>query len=99
MGLGELATLRDAGLAIVILVLQDQSLALIELKQKQASLPSAGVRLGATKFDDIARAFDGIGYRASSASKLRTVLRKALGTPKFSVIACEIEAGDYAGRI
>jgi acetolactate synthase I/II/III large subunit len=99
MGLGELATLRDAGLAIVILVLQDQSLALIELKQKQASLPCAGVRLGATKFGDIARAFDGNGYQASSAADLRTALREALGAPKFSVIACEIEAGDYAGRI
>jgi acetolactate synthase-1/2/3 large subunit len=99
MGLGELATLRDAGLAIVIVVLQDQSLALIELKQRQAALPRAGVRLGATKFKDIACAFGGNGYRAGSAAELRHALGKAFAAAEFSVVACDIEAGDYAGRI
>jgi acetolactate synthase-1/2/3 large subunit len=99
MGLGDLATLRDAGLPVVIVVLQDQSLALIELKQRQASLPLAGVRLGATKFEDVARACGGDGYRVSSAVELESVLRSALAAKVFSVIVCEIEAGDYAGRI
>ena len=91
--------LRDAGLPVVIVVLQDQSLALIELKQRQASLPLAGVRLGATKFEDVARACGGDGYRVSSAVELESVLRSALAAKVFSVIVCEIEAGDYAGRI
>jgi hypothetical protein len=39
--------------------LQDESLALIELKQAQAGLERRGVRLGKTKFEDIAPAFGG----------------------------------------
>ena len=99
MGLGELATLRDAGLPIVIVVFQDQSLALIELKQRQASLPRAGVRLGMTKFEEVARACGGDGYRVSSTVELRAALGTAFSAPIFSVIVCELEAEDYAGRI
>ena len=99
MGLGDLATLRDAGLPIVIVVFQDQSLALIELKQRQAALPMAGVRLGATRFEDVARACGGNGYRVASAADLKVVLLQALESEAFSVIVCEIEAEDYAGRI
>lgn len=99
MGLGDLATLRDAGLPIVIVVFQDQSLALIELKQQQASLPRAGVRLGATKFEEIARACGGNGYRVGSTSQLKDALGAALSATIFSVIVCEVEAEDYAGRI
>jgi acetolactate synthase-1/2/3 large subunit len=99
MGLGDLATLRDARLPVVIVVLQDESLALIELKQRQASLPMAGVRLGVTKFEDVARACGGDGYRVGSAAGLKSALTTALSAKVFSVIVCEIEAEDYAGRI
>ena len=34
--MGELGTLRDQGLRVILVVLQDASLALIELKQRQA---------------------------------------------------------------
>ncbi len=99
MGLGDLATLRDAGLPIVVVVFQDQSLALIELKQRQAALPLAGVRLGVTRFEDVARACGGSGYRVASAADLKVALLQALESEAFSVIVCEIEAEDYAGRI
>lgn len=99
MGMGELATLRDASLPIVIVVFQDQSLALIELKQQQASLPQAGVRLGHTKFEEVARACGGEGYRVSSTADLRAALGTAFSAPVFSVVVCELEARDYAGRI
>ena len=69
--LGELGTLRDQGLVVVVVVLQDESLALIELKQRQAGLPALGVRLGRTDLPAVARAFGGsrcrgrIGRRAA----------------------------------
>jgi len=40
MGLGELATARDRGIALVVVVLADASLALIDLKQRARKLPS-----------------------------------------------------------
>ena len=99
MGLGDLATLRDADLPVVVIVFQDESLALIELKQRQASLPLAGVRLGATRFEDVARACGGHGCRVTSAHDFKSALASALSASVFSVIVCEIEAEDYAGRI
>ncbi len=99
MGLGELATLRDQGLPITILVLQDKSLALIELKQRQAGLAQAGVKLGATRFEDIAVACGGHGVRVTSADAARQALTEAYARQSFSVIVAEIEADSYVGRI
>lgn len=99
MGLGELATLRDQGAAITIVVLQDESLALIELKQREAKLAEAGVRLGRTPYEKIAEAFGGHGARVTSSSELARALEEAAKAQAFSVIVCEIEARDYVGRI
>jgi acetolactate synthase-1/2/3 large subunit len=99
MGLGDLATLRDEALPIVIVVFQDQSLALIELKQRQASLPPAGVRLGVTYFEDVAQACGGNGERIASVASFKGALQRAFEADVFSIIVCEIEAEDYAGRI
>jgi len=46
MALGELATLRDNRLPVVVIVLDDRSLALIEMKQRQAGLRNLGVDFG-----------------------------------------------------
>lgn len=99
MGLGDLATLRDESLPIVIVVFQDQSLALIELKQRQAALSLAGVRLGLTYFEDVATACGGNGERVASVASFKAALQRAFAAATFSVIVCEIEAEDYAGRI
>ena len=80
MGLGELGTLRDQGLRVILVVLQDASLALIELKQRQAGLPPLGVSLGRTDLPAIARAFGGVGYEVASAEELRAALSEALTT-------------------
>ncbi|MFO1148994.1 MAG: thiamine pyrophosphate-binding protein [Alsobacter sp.] len=98
MGLGELGTLRDQRLPVVVLVLQDESLALIALKQSQAGLPAAGVGLGATRFDLVAEAFGGRGVTVSDRTSLEAALREAFAADRFTVIACRIEAGAYVGR-
>jgi acetolactate synthase-1/2/3 large subunit len=99
MCLGELGTLRDQGLPIVIVVLQDHSLALIELKQCQAGLDRTGVDLGATRYEEIAAAFCGHGVRVAGRAEFEKALADALSRQTFTLIACEIEANDYAGRI
>ena len=99
MCLGELGTIRDQGLPIVIIVLQDQSLALIELKQANAGLAEAGVRLGATRYEAIAEAFSGHGVRVKGGGEFAAELAAALARKTFSVIVCEIEASDYVDRI
>jgi acetolactate synthase-1/2/3 large subunit len=99
MTLGELGTLRDQDLPVTVLVLQDESLALIALKQRAAGLAPTGVQLGQTDYAAVARAFGGQGFTCRTAAELEVALdagRKARG---FTVIACRIDGGDYAGRI
>ncbi len=95
MCLGELGTIRDQNLPVVILVLQDESLALIELKQRQAGLARAGVRLGRTRYEEIAAAFSGTGVRVCDRAALEAALRAAFGGSSFTLIVCEIEAQAY----
>jgi acetolactate synthase-1/2/3 large subunit len=99
MSLGELGSLRDQRLPVVVVVLQDESLALIELKQRQAGLLEAGVKLGRTRYEEIAAAFDGVGVRVHDVAALRAALATALERRVFTLIACEIEAGTYLDRI
>ncbi len=96
MGLGELATLRDQRVPVIIIVLQDQSLALIELKQAKAGLDRCGVTLGASKFEDIASALGGKGWRVRSRAAFKAALSAALQEDSFTVIACDIQVSDYA---
>jgi acetolactate synthase-1/2/3 large subunit len=98
MGLGELATLRDQHVPVVIVVLQDESLALIELKQAQAGLARRGVRLGRSKFEDVAAALGGKGWRVRSRDGFEAALSAALKQDTFTIIVCEIQVQDYAGK-
>ena len=100
MTMGELGTLRDQGLPVVVLVVQDESLALIELKQAQAGLARHGVAMGATRYDAVARAFGGHGVNVRSRAELDAALTGAFARQDvFSLIACQIEPGAYAGQI
>ena len=50
MTLGELLTARDLGVPVVVVVIDDASLALIEMKQRAEGLPNAGVDSGRTRW-------------------------------------------------
>ncbi len=97
MGLGELATLRDCGLAVTVVVFQDAALALIALKQKAAGLSRAGVDLGLTDFAAVARGLGGHGVTVSDRAALAAELDAARDRRGFSLIACRFDADEYTG--
>ena len=97
MGIGELATVRDLGLALTIVLFQDRSLALIALKQASAGLRPAGVVLGETDFAIVARGFGGYGVNVETTDDFRNELEAAGQRPGFSLIACRFDAGAYTG--
>ncbi len=97
MGIGELATLRDLGLPITIVLFQDESLALIALKQASAGLPSTGVSLGRTDFAAVARGFGGFGVNVETVDDLRHQLAAARERQTFSLICCRFLASAYDG--
>ena len=97
MCLGELSTLRDLGIPVIICVLVDTSLALIELKQRGSQRPNVGVDFGETDFPAVARAYGGHGVWIDDAATLRSEAEDALRRDGFTVLACRIERRAYDG--
>ena len=99
MVLGDLATLRDLRMTLPIVVFVDESLALIELKQRNMQLANLGVDFGATDFPAVARALGGTGVTAGDREALAREMEAALGRDGFTIIACPIGRQAYNGRI
>lgn len=95
MGIGELATLRDLALPLTIILFQDQSLALIALKQASAGLSPAGVALGKTDFAAVATGFGGYGVNVETIDDFRTELQAAGTRSAFTLICCRFDADAY----
>jgi len=98
MVLGELATLRDFGLPVVVIVFIDTSLALIELKQRQAGRDNFGVDFGATDFPAVAQAMGGIGVAVKDRAALSQAVVDGLNAKTFTLIAAHIGPKAYDGR-
>ncbi|MAB00422.1 MAG: acetolactate synthase [Stappia sp.] len=98
MGLGDLATLRDAGLPVIVCVLVDESLALIELKQRASQRPNVGVDFSGTDFPAVARAFGGHGVWVDDAESLAREAGAALARQGFTLLACRIGRRAYDGK-
>ena len=96
---GELATAAELGLKTIFVVIDDSSLALIELKQRQRQLKNAGVDFGQHDFAAIGRAFGGQGHTVRSRDELSAALEQALAAETFSVIAAIVDRKSYDGRI
>lgn len=98
MGLGELATLRDLKRPVIVCVLSDDSLALIELKQRATQRANLGVDFTGTDFPAIARAFGGHGAWVDDAERLRAEAEAALSRDSFTLIACRIGRRAYDSK-
>ncbi len=98
MVLGELATLRDLALPVVVVIFVDASLALIEMKQRHVGLSNLGVDIGATDFAAIASALGGHGARVDNPLDLERELSDALTRDRFTLLSCRIERMSYDGR-
>ncbi|KAF0231367.1 MAG: acetolactate synthase I/II/III large [Beijerinckiaceae bacterium] len=100
MGIGELATARDLGLPVIVVVLQDERLALIDLKQRASGRAELGVRFGATDFAAVAKAFGGDGITVSDRAGLEAAFAGALARrDRFTLIAAKIAPDAYEGRL
>jgi acetolactate synthase-1/2/3 large subunit len=99
MMLGDLATIRDLSLPILICVLVDESLALIELKQRATQRPNRAVDFGGSDFPAIARAFGGEGVWIEDVDALAAETAAALRRDRFTLLACRIPRRAYDGAL
>ncbi|WP_417671623.1 thiamine pyrophosphate-binding protein [Roseibium sp.] len=100
MCLGELSTLRDLKIPVIVCVLVDRSLSLIELKQRSSQRQNLGVDFAETDFPAVAAAYGGHGAWVESAGQLAGEVELALARPEqFTVLACRIPDRSYDGKI
>ncbi|MEM7423246.1 MAG: thiamine pyrophosphate-binding protein [Pseudomonadota bacterium] len=99
MVLGEIGTLRDLGVPLVIVVFVDRSLALIELKQRRSGLQNAGVDFDRTRFAELARIYGGNGVTVSAPGEAGPALTEAISADRFTLIEVEIPRRIYEGLI
>ncbi|MCI4662609.1 MAG: thiamine pyrophosphate-binding protein [Neomegalonema sp.] len=99
MGLGELATARDLGLPLLICVLVDESLALIEKKQRESKRGNLGVDFPGSDFPAIAQALGGHGVWIDDAQRLRDEALTGLTRDTFTLLAARIGRKAYDGKI
>lgn len=97
MVIGELATARDMGINLTVVVLVDEALSLIDLKQSRSNLPQLGVNFGSTDIVAVAKAYGGSSEWINDKKVLIAALNRAFMKDGFTVLACRIEKSDYAG--
>jgi acetolactate synthase-1/2/3 large subunit len=97
MGAGELATLRDLRVPVILCVLVDGSLSLIEMKQRAGQRPNLGVDFGGSDYPALAAAFGGAGTWADSEAEVEAAARVALVADRFTLIAARIGRRAYDG--
>ncbi|UOM34817.1 thiamine pyrophosphate-binding protein [Acuticoccus sp. I52.16.1] len=99
MTLGDLATVRDMKCPVPILVLVDESLALIEMKQRAGQLPNVGVDFPATDFVALAGAMGGHGVWIDDVATLHRETAAAFQRDTFTLLCARIGRRAYDGRI
>jgi acetolactate synthase-1/2/3 large subunit len=92
---GELATAVRTSARVIVIVFNDAALSLIDIKQRQRSLPSSGVDIGAIDWRALAESVGARGHAASSAVELRAAVAAALAYDGPSVIDVRVDAGRY----
>lgn len=99
MGLGDLAVLRDMQVPFIVCVLVDESLSLIELKQRANQNPNLGVDFSGTNFPALAEAYGGYGVWVDDAECLKAEATAALSRDTFTVLACRVGRRAYDGKL
>jgi len=92
---GELRTAVREKLSIIVVVFNDSSLSLIEIKQIARRLPPAGVALGSVDWATLATSMGVAGLRARNEAELADAIARARATVGPSLIDMTIDRSNY----
>ncbi|WP_197089259.1 thiamine pyrophosphate-binding protein [Puniceibacterium sp. IMCC21224] len=99
MCVGELATAVQYAVPVTVIVFNDGALTLIDLKQQQRGLKSAGVRWPRTDFAAVARGFGCVAWRVTTKAEYEAALIEAEQAPGPSLIDVVLDPGGYAAQL
>jgi acetolactate synthase I/II/III large subunit len=97
--LGELATAVRERLKIIVIVFNDASLTLIELKQQARKLAANGVGLGELDWPRIAEGFGMPAWSATNERELEDAMARASSVDGPSLIEAKIDRTNYTPMI
>jgi len=95
MTLGELAVAAEHALPLVVVVLNDDSLSLIKLKQSKMGMKARATDFKSPRFDLLAEGFGAHGVRVDSLPALSAALAQAINSRTFTVIDALVDPAEY----
>ncbi len=99
MGMGEIGTAVQTGAAVKVVVFNDASIALIEVKQRRRQFPLHGMRYPPADFAAMARSLGAGGIRVESLEALQPALRQAMATPGPVVVDVAVDGQAYHSMV
>ena len=92
---GELATVARIGLSLIMLVVVDEVLSLVRLKQLRQELPVYGTEFGRSDYSALAGAF-GLEYRLiDGPAEVQAILEEVVAHPGPVLVEARITNSDY----
>src|SRR5262249_7169025 len=98
MTIAELQTAQRENLPIIVLVLDDQEIGMIRVKQEIKGMVPQGVRLGGVDWEKLAHAFGADGITVDTEQGLSNALQAALQSRRTTVIGVRIDASGYVAQ-
>lgn len=95
MAVAELQTAVKENLPIIVVVFDDEEIALIRIKQAIKGIPRHGVGIGGLNWEALAQGFGADGVVVDTAHKLGDALAAALKTGRTTLIAARIDGSGY----
>ena len=99
MCLGELSVAVQQAARLVVIVFNDQSLSLIDIKQQQRGLPERGVRWQAPDFAATMEGLGGRGFRVDNADDYHAAVAEALRNEGPSLIDARVNPEGYLAQM
>jgi acetolactate synthase-1/2/3 large subunit len=98
MTIAELQTAQRENLAVIVLVLDDQEIGMIRVKQEIKGVPLHGVRIGGVDWEKLAQSFGADGVTVDTEQGLSNALAAALRSGRTTVIGVRIDASGYVAQ-
>ncbi len=95
MSLGELAVIAEYELPVTVVILNDASLALIELKQSKMQVETGAVRFKSPNFAELASGFGIDGIRAATNGEFRSAFERSLAAKGPVLIEAVCDRREY----
>jgi acetolactate synthase I/II/III large subunit len=99
MAMGELMTAAENGWRLVVVVVVDDTLSLIALKQERLGHPSRAVRFANPNWEGLAASVGGVAEVVYEPGQLTAAVARGLGREGVTLVAAQIDPSCYRGQM